>query len=204
MISIFIGLCLVMPDIELKFNGFFAFDLFPDFIGYIILLRGLSQLSRESEKINRMRPFAAFLAVYAIVEYALKASGLVYTVRGLLSSGLMIAGIGLSMMVVFNIIEGLHEIEVDRKVDLKSKLLHKVFIPWVISSVIVVIFSFAAPDDTPSIAGDVSSVATWILLPSVLLFLAVFFIAVRNYRALPPKEEPAPAEQKRKRPWEES
>ena len=198
MLELFIGLIFVLIDFDLVFNGVYAVGLVPDFIGYILLIRGFTKMLKESERFRKMRPLATFMVLYSALHYVLNATGIVMTLGGVLGVGLMIAAVAVPLIILYNVIEGLHDIEIERHCDLKTKKMHKFFLPYAIANVLYVIFA-------STLANDISILANAVMSLASVGFLVLIFLAYRTYKDLPPKieEEPDFGEQKKKRPWEE-
>ena len=75
MSNTFIGMLLVFLDINLNI-GRITIGLIPDFIGYIIMAKGLEELSHESLYFANVKGFAKGMAVYTGILYCMNLLGL--------------------------------------------------------------------------------------------------------------------------------
>lgn len=68
MTRLFLGLIFVLLDFELTL-GTATFGLVPDFIGYFLMMKGMTDLAEENEIMNRWRHGAFGLTLCALVIY---------------------------------------------------------------------------------------------------------------------------------------
>ena len=109
MSKIFIGLLLVFLDFNLTFDTV-TIGLLPDFIGYFILIGGLTEMAAVNSHFGKAKPFAILMAVYTLILYILDLIGLsaalgyAATVLGLLSTLI-------SLHISYHIVQGVLELE---------------------------------------------------------------------------------------------
>ena len=77
MSNIFIGALFVFLNFTININGI-KIGLIPDFIGYIIMVKGLAELENESPYFLKAKGFAKGMAVYTAILYAMDLFGLSY------------------------------------------------------------------------------------------------------------------------------
>ena len=66
--NIFIGFILIFLDFNLTINNS-QIGLIPDFIGYIIMINGLTEMADDSRLFLKSKPYAAGMAVYTGILY---------------------------------------------------------------------------------------------------------------------------------------
>ena len=176
---ILIGLSLIFIDITVAF-GAHHIDFTPDFIGYIILLAGCSQMIGESEKFKKIRPFAMFMALYSEVVYLLDALGLTFAGMGGLRGALYVAAVFVPLYMVYMIILAVHDIEVERHAALGYKTLYRMFTPLAVTQTLAFVFSV--------VYADLAAVTSTAASAFGVLFMYYFYRTKRAYDSLPPKE----------------
>lgn len=62
--NILIGFIFILLDFTLNLSNT-KIDLIPDLVGYLFILSGLNEMSRESVMFNKTKPFATAMAVYS-------------------------------------------------------------------------------------------------------------------------------------------
>lgn len=99
--------------IFLNFNLFIGnskIGLIPDFIGYIIMIKGLTEMSGENPFFLKVKPFAAVMAVYAGILYFLDILGISVSL-GILSYILAVISTIISLYISYNIVLGVKKLE---------------------------------------------------------------------------------------------
>lgn len=135
---IFIAYLLIFLDIDLNF-GSVTIGLLPDFVGYIFMVKGLAQLAAESAYFEKVRTFAAGMAVYTGILYALDLLGISVEL-GWITVILGTIALVISLYISYVIILGIEEIEQRRAADLYSRRLRST---WNVMAV-TQILSYAA------------------------------------------------------------
>lgn len=108
--NIFIGFLMVFLDFNLTLNNA-QIGLIPDFIGYIVMIKGLAELADESPQFPKVKPYAAGMAVYTGILYFLDLTG-VSASLGALAYLLAVASTAVSLFISYHIVIGVNEMEV--------------------------------------------------------------------------------------------
>ena len=112
--KIFWGFMLLFLDFNINIDAC-SIGLIPDFIGYILLLKGIDELSQETDYFARYRGLAIAKIVYSVITYVLDLMG----VSGEFQSNeqwmlvALINGVGLVMHIMLSrgIVYGIVELE---------------------------------------------------------------------------------------------
>lgn len=117
--KIFAGLLLICINLDLSqaIPILPTVDFLPDFIGYILLYRGIPELAGESSTLDRMRkPLIVFSVVSAVYWVTSAAWANTTSIAlALLLSGLSIAALILSMYTLYQAARGYEELESVKK-----------------------------------------------------------------------------------------
>lgn len=113
MINLFIGYIFIF--FHIKINGI---DLLADFIGYILIYRGLCSLSDEAEAFRKAKPWTLAMVIVEIIRFADNFIGILPSSTGLiiLNSITMIV----SLYIIYLIYRGIYETEQKNGVELNS------------------------------------------------------------------------------------
>jgi hypothetical protein len=125
MSNIFIGALFVFLNFTININGI-KIGLIPDFIGYIIMVKGLAELENESPYFLKAKGFAKGMAVYTAILYAMDLFGLSYNF-GIVAYLLGIASIILTLYTSYMVVKGIEEMEAIRNTDLNAESLYSVW-----------------------------------------------------------------------------
>lgn len=120
--NIWIGFLLIFLDFTLNL-GSSKIGLIPDFIGYLMMARGLSELSEESSLFEVVRPFATGMAVYTGVLYAMDLFGISASL-GYFSALLGIVSTAVSLYISYEIVMGVRAMEDKYGTDLNGESLY--------------------------------------------------------------------------------
>ncbi len=132
--NLFYGMLFVFLDFTLNL-GNCVIGLIPDFVGYILMLKGLREIESESGLFARAKPWATGMAVYTGILYAMDLLGISARLRfaawllGLLSTAV-------SLVISYWIVTGVRDMETARRWDLQGD---KLKILWVALAVVNVI-----------------------------------------------------------------
>ena len=107
--NIFIGLILVFLDFNLEL-GNSTIGLIPDFIGYILMLRGLGEIDGESMFFMKVRPFVTGMGIYSGILYFLDLVGASMSL-GLMTYVFAIISTTVSLYISYNIVMGVIDME---------------------------------------------------------------------------------------------
>lgn len=178
--SIFIGYLLIFLDFNFNLNGH-VIGILPDFIGFILIAKGLQELSRESERFPKVRPWAIGMAVYTAVLYVLDLVGFNVDIQWLMLILSLIAT-SITLYISYSVILGVKDIEANRNADLNSEKLRTTYIPMAVLQVVSHLGIFI-----PYLA-IVCSIISVIL---VIVFLVQLNRTKKAYEALPQSYEAA-------------
>lgn len=128
--NIFIGFLFIFFEFNL-YLGNSTIDIIPDFIGYIILIKGLDEMSADGPSFARIKPFAMGMGICCSIVYAMDVFG-IGTSLGWIGIILGIAGMVLSLYISYTIIQGIHEAEAKHSADLGSNRLNST---WTVMAV---------------------------------------------------------------------
>ncbi len=135
MSNIFIGFIFIFFNFTLNLGGA-KIGLIPDFIGYIMISRGLLELNQESPMFMKVKPYATGMAVYTGVLYALDLLGITALGGGL---GILLGIIALiiSLYITYMIIMGILEMEKVYNTNLNGNTLKGIWTLRAVFSVLI-------------------------------------------------------------------
>jgi hypothetical protein len=107
--NIFIGFIFIFLDFNLT-SGNVKIGLIPDFLGYIIMVKGLVEMADESMLFMKAKPYATGMAIYTGFLYVFDLLG-VSASLGVLSYILGFISTIISLYISYNIVMGVMEIE---------------------------------------------------------------------------------------------
>ena len=116
--NIFIGFLLVFLNFNLNL-GNSTIGLFPDFIGYIVMINGLAEMAEESQLFLKVKPYAAGMAVYTGILYFIDFLG-VSPSLGAFSYILAIVSTIISLYISYCVIMGVKETEEKHNTELNG------------------------------------------------------------------------------------
>lgn len=155
--KLMIGLLMVFLDFNLTLNSN-VIGLIPDFIGYIIMIKGLEEMAGESPQFSKVKPYTVGMAVYAGVLYALDLFGITVSL-GPFSFLLVVVSVAVSLHISYTIVMGVREMEARYGTDLNGEQLES---RWKITAVF-------------TIAGLVSLLIP-VLAMIILIIMAVIYV----------------------------
>ena len=121
--NIFIGMIFVFINLNLDIDTT-RIGLIPTFVGYIFMVRGLSELVGISDRFLKVKPFAIGMAIYSIVLYALDLLGISLALGWSFSYILSLISSAVSLFISYGIIMGIKDIEIMRLKELNSERLY--------------------------------------------------------------------------------
>lgn len=123
--TIFYGFLFVFLDFNLNLNGV-VLGLLPDFVGFLLIARGLREIEALNSRFVRVRPWVIGMVVYTLILYMLDLmAGSVK--MDLLSLLLGIAGLVVQLYISFQIVTGITELETERSWHLQGQQLKTVW-----------------------------------------------------------------------------
>ena len=115
---IFWGFFFVFINFNLSFNAH-TLNLIPTFVGYILLYQAAGELTEQSSRFKTLRPFAAAMAVYTGLLWVGELLG-VAGGDSWLDTILGLAAAVLSLIVSWNVVQAILEMESARGADLNG------------------------------------------------------------------------------------
>mgnify|MGYP004606890701 CR=1 FL=1 len=170
--TLFIGVFLVLLDISVNIGGY-PVGILPDFLGYMMIGRGLSELAGlQSPHFDRLRGKARVFTVYSLVLYVLSIFRVTEKLGGL---GLVISLVTFVFAVytVLEIIKGIRDAELALESDFQVKTLTKAFCVWTVVGLAAVILCetrFASQGVILNLA--ISALYLYVFNKSVNLYMA--------------------------------
>ena len=121
--SIFTGMLLVFLNFNLDFNAT-RIGLIPTFLGYIFMVRGLSELAGFSSQFSKVTPYSKGMIAYSATCYAMDLFGISSMLGEVLSFALALTTTIVSLFISHGIILGIREVETTRVQNLNSDQLY--------------------------------------------------------------------------------
>lgn len=189
--KILIGLVLVCLELPISFEtvilGYdltILIDLFPDVLGFILLIMGHRDLAQENDYFYKNIKFSLWCATVAAMIFIFDLTGT--TARGDFQSPLMrMLLIVLESICLFRIVRGVRQVEKDYEINLKGKLFLGVWIVYTAATALTFAFSTYQPGDPLVLLQAASSFA----------YVALFFNFKTVYEEIRPVEEEAEEEE---------
>lgn len=122
--NIFIGLLFVFLDFNLNLNTV-KIELIPDFVGYIIMAKGLVELFEESDRFIKIKPYVTGMAVYTGIVFFMDLLGITVSLGDFVGLILGILSTAISLYISYNIVMGIKDMETASGVELNSFSLYK-------------------------------------------------------------------------------
>ena len=168
--ELFVGLLLIFLDIDLDMGGN-AFDVLPDFVGYLLMTRGLDALHGESRFFQKARPLAMGLMIYSAVLYFVNAmAATVYDQFVSFCLGLL--AMAADVLLTSWIVAGVRDVETLRNRDLEGEKLGSM---WRYAAVIRCITYFCS---WLPLVGQIGAIAALVMH---VCFLAAFYHTKKCY-----------------------
>ena len=138
--NIFLGMLFTFLDININL-GDATIGLLPDFVGYILMIKGLEEMAPESALFEKARPWAVGMAVYTGVLYAMDFLAMPVQLR-LLNWVMSLAALVASLVISRWILRGILEIEAKRRIQLQAFQLEQLWKPLAIIQLVVAAFGW--------------------------------------------------------------
>lgn len=186
MTKILIGLALVCLEMPLSFETVILgnditilVDLFPDVLGFILLLFGHRDLAQENDYFYKNIKFSLWCATVAAMIFIMDLLGM--TARGNFQPLLMrMLLLVLESICLFRIVRGVRQVEKDYEINIKGKLFLGVWIAYTVITALTFLFSSYTPGDPLVLLQATASFA----------YVALFFKFRSVYEEIRPVEEP--------------
>ena len=172
---ILIGLLFIFLNTKLHV-GESVIGLFPDFVGYVLLTRGVSELEEDGAHFGNIRAIAVVMAVYTSALYLVDLLGGVYI---FLPVTYVLASIS-AIFILYRIIGGIAGMEQNWQVPLHAAALQHWWMAVVATQLTALLLSILYVNGV--ILGIVSSIANGITGIVAILFLVAFHSTETCYR----------------------
>ena len=173
MSKMLLGIALVVLELTIPIKEVFLIGLFPDFIGYLLLVFGMKEVSNQTDYYVKNRRFTFWIGVFSLMVYIMNAVG--YTARGAFEPLLMqLVVVILQPICLFRIVSGIRQMEQDYELKLCSTGLFIVWACMSILSVLTFVLSFFT---------NLSDLLNLLLTTASLVFLGLFFWTTHVYNA---------------------
>lgn len=167
---VFLGFLFVFLDFNLKL-GAAAIGLVPDFVGYILMAKGLTELARFNQDFEKVKPLAVGMAVYTGVLYALDLMSL--SIEWAVATYFMgLASVAISLVISSQIVTGILALEAERYWNLEGQKLKSA---W---TYMAILQGVSAVCGWIPLVGGVGAVAAFVM---GLLFLVAFYKTKERY-----------------------
>ena len=138
--NIFLGMLFAFLDFDISL-GNRTIGLLPDFVGYLLMIKGLEEMAAESALFEKARPWALGMSVYTGVLYAMAFLAMPVQLR-LLNWVMGVAALVASLVISRWILRGILEIEEKRRIQLQAFQLEQLWKPLAIIQLVVAAFGW--------------------------------------------------------------
>jgi len=107
--KIMVGMVFVFLDFTINMETS-KLGLIPDFVGYILIVQGLSEMASESPRFGKIKGLSLAMVVYTALLYAFDLLGVILS-EGLFSWLLGLASTIISLYISYNIVMGVRDME---------------------------------------------------------------------------------------------
>lgn len=184
--TLFWGFFFVYLNFNLNVNGH-SLNLLPDFVGYILLLRGIRELEEESSLFAKARPFAVGMAVYEAILWVGALLGVAS--GGLVGSLLGVISLAASLYISWVLVQGVREIEAHRAAELHGALLYSRWKLLAVLQAITWLLTLMANLANLSALLVLAGVLAIVGIVVLLLFLLAWHKTAAAYEALSVEQE---------------
>lgn len=164
--KLLIGALFLVVNLKLTSQGGNAFDLAPDFLGYLLMVWGAKEVGHWSKHFRKLEKTAVVFAIYAGISWlqdALNITGGSLTFVGIV---LAIMAVVIRMVSLRWIVKGLLAVEEQTDFELKTSVMNTL---WICLAVVSVLNSLVG---LIPVVRDICAVATLLL---AICFMAAFF-----------------------------
>lgn len=136
--NIFIGFVFALLDFNLDL-GSVRIGLIPDFIGYILITKGLAEMSIHSNIFYRLKFSSQFMSVFSGILYCLDIFGISDNFP-IISGFLGLIAISMLIYIAYNVISGIQEMEQRYAIDLYGRQLKSSWSVWMVFVILTYFF----------------------------------------------------------------
>lgn len=171
--KLFWGFFFIFLDFSIDFDTM-RVGLIPAFVGYLLFFFGLAELSEESSRFEKIRPFCIVMAVYTGFLWAGDLFGLSLTAPPVVWILLSAVAVVLSYYISYCIIWGIGDIEASNRYPLSAERLKKCWFALVILHMISFLCAFMQMIGIVFL-GSIGAVV------ALICFLCFFYRTKNNY-----------------------
>ncbi len=139
MSNLFIGMLLLFLNFNLNI-GNISIGLIPDFLGYIFIVKGVVELSNESQLFVKVKPYASGMIYYSGALYIFNLLGLGASL-GFIWYILQLISVLMCLYITYFCVKGIKDMEELNGYDLHGETLYK---SWIFLAVLSIISSSIA------------------------------------------------------------
>lgn len=166
--KLFFGFLLLFLSFHLSINDH-RLELLPDFVGYLLLMKGMDELAGESGYFQNARPFAVGMAIYTAIVWV---GDLLAVAPGenLLSTLLRLIALAAALYIEWMLIQGVLEMEQTRGANLRGEALSRL---WKVTVAV------QAAIQALSLLGELTSVSGMLVLATAAGLVAFVIKVLR-------------------------
>lgn len=183
--KLFWGFCFIYLNFTLNLNQF-SLNVLPDFVGYILLLKGIRELEEESRLFRGVRPFAVGMAVYTAILWVGALLGAAAN-DGMIARLLSLVGTIVSLYISWLLIRGVAEMEEKRAADLNGERLLTLWKTLAAIRVVTQMLELMLNLVNMSILAGFAVVLLIVGLIVIIMYLIAWKKAADAWDALPPR-----------------
>ena len=109
--KIFIGMLLVFLDFTLSI-GNSTMDIIPDFIGYILMMKGILELIQGCEELDKARQFAMGMAIFTGAQFVMDLFGISSSIGWFMSLVLAAGALAGELVTAYWIVQGILRLQI--------------------------------------------------------------------------------------------
>ncbi|WP_304508574.1 hypothetical protein [Anaerotignum sp.] len=171
---LFTGMIFIFIDFSININTA-VIGLIPDFVGYIFIYKGLLELTQESPHFQQALPLSKIMIAVMSVLYAMDVLSITTTSR-FLAIPLGMITTALALYTIYQIVRGVLDIEISKKIDLFGENL---FFTWKMWAV------FTALSTIPVLIPGLSVIFGLLSLIMAIILLGTFYKTKTQFYAQP-------------------
>ena len=138
--KLFWGVLFIYLNFSFNFNQH-SLNVLPDFVGYILMIKGLEEMALESVLFEKARPWAVGMTVYTAVLYGLDFLAMSVQMR-FLGWVMSLAALIASLVISRWILRGILQIEANRRFQLQAAQLEQLWKPLAIVQLVAAAFGW--------------------------------------------------------------
>lgn len=119
--------------------------LIPDFLGYIFILNGLSEMAVFSDRFSKISPYVKGLVVFSIILYVMDLFGISVTLGVTVSFVLELLSSILVLFISYHIIMGIKDVETTKMQNLNGRQLYSAWKLLATLYLVMYLFLFISP-----------------------------------------------------------